>query len=279
MNCAQFEEILADFFEKALPDEAHAAAVRHLAMCANCRKLLEILRGDVDVFPVHMDVDFSNDVLARTSGSVCQRTESSLWDFVRRELNPEENDLISMHLEHCLACRSTAAEMALLQETLSEMADVDPGEPFTAAVVGITSGLRRLRPGFRTRFQQWWQCVVQRPLFSLEAAYVATLFMFFIFSPILPFREMASQKLPSIWVRAKEPASSHLQYLASTVSRGNAQFAGSLSGILEHTGKSVNSMLDKSVQAVGVWKKESKADLQWFWQRLTHSVSKNNSMH
>ncbi len=274
MNCVRFADILADFLENTLSAEDLAAALDHVERCSECRNLLEIARGGVDILPAHVRKDFSNSVLARTSGSACSRVETALWAFVERGLVSDEADLIAMHLEHCPACSSMAAATALLQEMLPAMALVDPGESFTESVLGFTRALPRFRPPLKARFQTWWQGMVQRPLFSLEAAYVATLFMFFIFSPVLPFRGMAIQKIPAIWVHAKEPASSRIHYLASTVSRGGSEFTGSFSEILESTGRSMNSMLDRSVQAAEGWQKESKADLSVFWQSLSKSIKK-----
>jgi|WetSurMetagenome_2_1015567.scaffolds.fasta_scaffold34805_1 hypothetical protein len=274
MICVRFADILADFLDNNLSAEDLAAALDHVERCAECRKLLEIARGGVDILPARVRQDFSNSVLARTSGAACSRVEPALWEFVEKRSVSDDADLIAMHLEHCPACSSIAAETALLQELLPAMALIDPGESFTESVVGFTRMLPRPRPPLKARFQTWWQGMVQRPLFSLEAAYVATLFMFFIFSPVLPFRGMAIQKIPAIWVQAKEPASSRIHHLASTVSRGGSEFTGLVSEILESTGRSMSSMLGRSVQAAEAWQKESKADLGLFWQRLSKSINK-----
>ncbi len=274
MNCTRFGDLLADFLDQSLSVEDSAAAHDHLSRCLECRTLLQIVRDGVNILPMEEPEQFSDLVLARTSGAACPRVESCLWDFVAGEQASDEMDLVIMHLRHCPACKSMAAKMGLLRETLPAMSDIDPGESFAISVVGHIRSMRRPQPSFKARFHAWWQCMVQRPLFSLEVAYIATLLMFFVFSPVLPFREMAVQTIPAVWAHAKDPASSRLQSLTSTLSLSQSEFTGSCRDIWKSTEQSVNSMLSRSIQNARGWQREGTTDLKLYWQKLKRSIEK-----
>lgn len=270
MNCSQFEDILADFAENALSNKVRAFAEQHLRRCECCRSLADIALGKIDLLSRDSGLDLTHSILSGTSGPVCPRAHSLLWDFTSGDLDRDESKLISLHLEHCLDCRAVADSMIMTHQELSSMAEVNPGSFFTKNVLRMTSGLREVQPDFRSQLRAWWHRTVQRPLFSFEAAYLSTLLFFLLFSPVLPFRDMAYRKIPAVWQHAKEPASMKMQNLASSLSWKNLGFSRSLGGMLDQAEQGVNSILDRSCQAVAGWKKEGKADLQDFWQRSQH---------
>ena len=130
--------------------------------------------------------DFVRNVMARTSGSPCERACSQLPDLADGLLEDLDRQLVQAHLEHCTGCRSVAVVLGWVQPMLTDMAVLDPGPSFTQAVVMRTSGAvhplakaaRRgetVGPlGVIDRLGRWWQEQMFRPRFALEVAYVAT---------------------------------------------------------------------------------------------------------
>lgn len=133
--------------------------------------------------------DFVRDVLARTTGSACDRALEKLPDLADGHLAELDRQLVQAHLEHCASCRSVAVVLGWVDPLLPEMAELDPGPAFTAAVVRRTTGAehpltRAARRGATVgpagvldRVARWWQRQLTRPRFALEVAYVATVIL------------------------------------------------------------------------------------------------------
>jgi hypothetical protein len=128
---------------------------------------------------------FVRDVMARTSGSPCVRAEMLLPDLNDGLLAELDRQLVQAHLEHCAPCRSLAVAMARLEPVLPQLAVVDPGPAFTAAVLGRTSLRQRLAapsasarplgvPGLMDRLGRWWGERILTPGFASRVAYAAT---------------------------------------------------------------------------------------------------------
>jgi hypothetical protein len=282
MNCVRFARILADYHEGKLSAEERAAAEEHLDECHSCQKLLEVTTGSVDILPEEMREGLTLSILNCTSGGpVCPRVESSLWEFVDGAQSSEESQLIALHLDHCAGCGAMAADLAAIQAVLPEMAEIDPGETFTREVVRITSGKRAYRPDLPTRLEGWWNRMVQRPRFALEAAYVCTVLLIFALSPFLPFRELALQTIPSkalypsakyiasIWMDAKAPLSIQAQKVASAAASSNRAVSGTLNLLAKNTAHASSSLLNESLQRIEGWNWKESADLAGFWDRLS----------
>jgi hypothetical protein len=290
MNCVRFARILADYHEGKLTAGERAAAEEHLRGCQSCRKLLNVTTGGIDILPDAMREGLTRSVLERTSGGfVCPRVEASLWEFAHGELPSEESHLIALHLDHCTGCRTIAENLVLMQDVLPAMAEIDPGELFTREVVLSTSGKRACRPDVRTRFQGWWNRLVQRPRFALEAAYICTVVLIFALSPFLPFRDMALQVIPSkalrpsakyvvsIWMDAKAPLSIQARRIGSVAASSNRAVSGTLAGLAEKGARASSCALNESLQRIGGWHLKEAASLGAFWDRLSDWIPRNKS--
>lgn len=128
---------------------------------------------------------FVRDVMARTSGSPCARAETLLSDLNDGVLADLDRQLVQSHLEHCAPCRSLAVAMARLEPVLPQLAVVDPGPAFTAAVLARTSRRQHLAvppatarpggvPGLMDRLGRWWGERILTPGFPARVAYAAT---------------------------------------------------------------------------------------------------------
>src|SRR5690348_7617219 len=103
-----------------------------------------------------MDESFMNSetltqaILARTSGSPCERLHALACDFVDGELGEAQGSLLRGHMDHCAACAALVKALAESAAVLPALAEVDPGPWFTQKVLRSTS-MRPIEPGFVAR--------------------------------------------------------------------------------------------------------------------------------
>jgi hypothetical protein len=153
-------------------------------------------------------------ILAATSGKSCARCHERLLAFDAGGLRAAERELVELHLEHCEECRGMAQALAWLKDVFPAMAEEEPGEECIAAILARTSlaprgiaglwrtsarrlGLLVSGPAIVLRnLQARWQQALRRPLFPLEAAYVATLVVVLLAgTPLSPFHSVAKESL------------------------------------------------------------------------------------
>ena len=131
--------------------------------------------------------EFVRDVLARTSGSACDRACGQLSDLMDGVLESMDRELVQAHLEHCDPCRSVAVTLGWMEPLLPAMAEIDPGPAFTARVVARTTGRARVQvplsmaptgpAGLMDRVGGWWERQILRPGFAAQMAYAATIIL------------------------------------------------------------------------------------------------------
>lgn len=127
------------------------------------------------------DEAFVQGVLGRTSGSACGRCETLLPDLTDGALDDLDRRLVQGHLEHCAGCRALAVALGWLTPLLPDMAEIDPGEDFTTAVLDATTRRKAWEEagpegaaGLMDRLGRWWERQILKPQFTFQAAYVAT---------------------------------------------------------------------------------------------------------
>ena len=185
------------------------------------------------------DEDFVRNVLERTSGSPCERARTLLPDLMERSLQGLDRQLVQAHLEHCPDCRGLAVTLGWLSPLLPDMAVLDPGPDFTAAVIARTTGVlspaeKMVRAGgtigpaaMMDRLGRWWQEEILRPQFALQFAYVATVILVLLTAlPISPFRGAPEKALQVVQAR---PGS--IPVLASTLQWVDGQSEAVTGGI------------------------------------------------
>jgi predicted anti-sigma-YlaC factor YlaD len=287
MNCSYFAGILADYQEGKLPPDEQSAAEVHLRNCPSCLRLLDVARGNVDILPENQRNELAKAILDRTSGSPCERVESSLWDFVEGGLDAENSQLVALHLDHCADCRSLADELIMMQEVLPAIAEIDPGTSFTSEVVCATSRFRPEQSHLEIRIRAWWNRMILHPLFSFQTAYVGAVVLFIAFSsPFLPFWQSAYNTISSaaiqpatnyvgsLWGDPAAPNTNQAHEFASAISE-NKQAAVAWLGRLGESYEYMSaSLLSRTVRSIKVWRQRQEVALLTFWIRLTSSISR-----
>ncbi|MCP4654631.1 MAG: hypothetical protein GY856_04335 [bacterium] len=122
-------------------------------------------------------------ILERTSRSPCERTQQRLCELVDGTLDGAGARRVRRHLRGCRECRSLAAALTALSEDLPAAA-----LPWQER---LTRGWERMVRG--------WADFLQRPRFTLEAAYVGTMALAVLFiSPFSPLRGVSAQTLTAV---------------------------------------------------------------------------------
>lgn len=198
------------------------------------------------------------------------------------ESDRDDSELIESHLNHCAGCRSVAGDLAIMQQMLPTMAEMDPGESLTREIIRATSGRRPLQSGRKIRLLNWWNRMVERPRFSLEAAYVGTLVLVFCFSSFfMAFRPFASDSassaanrpiqkyFSSIWLDVKTPVSVKLSKFSSTAASKRKAVSESLGERVKRYEKISASTVDKKMENLRVWQRRATGALLVSWTHLS----------
>jgi len=135
-------------------------------------------------------------VLERTSGSPCGRARELICAQAGDTLEKVDTVLLAGHTAHCPACRSLATVMAWMPKPLLELAEIDPGEAFTAAALkNMLPWRQRVARRLRNCGEEW-ASLVRRPRFAWEAAYIgATIIGLLFAAPISPLRNVPGEAL------------------------------------------------------------------------------------
>ncbi len=86
MTCKDFEEILSDYLENALPEDIQRAAKQHMAHCRLCRRLMEDVSwamNQCEGFPaLHPPAHLKTTILERTTLRKSWWNVSELFPFI-----------------------------------------------------------------------------------------------------------------------------------------------------------------------------------------------------
>jgi len=113
-------------------------------------------------------LDLTRAILARTSGSPCDRLRDQACAYVDGELGSSQAGLMDAHMEHCAACAALVVALATSKTVLPELVQLDPGPWFTQRILRAT--LYAPRPGLDLR--ALWLKLMHRPRIALEAGYL-----------------------------------------------------------------------------------------------------------
>ncbi len=234
MRCTVLQLVLDSYLEASLEARSRAALEEHMKSCRDCRELLGIARGDLEL-PGQLGNEFAQSVFRRTAGPACMQARDLLCQFCDGQLSGLDFELVAAHVENCGACRGLEAALSGLRRDLPEMAEIQPDGRFAEAVLRRISTAVAQQSRHGPRFRDWWLALVRRPRFSWEAAYIGTLLMVIAFTnPLAPsygslrslsLRQVApiqrvSSDLPQIWDMWTVTADQTLKAVAGTWLQG-----------------------------------------------------------
>ena len=279
MNCSGFEERFERFREGKLPSEDCRAAEEHLAVCAYCRELLDIASEDLNIPAMDPPQDLTRFILERTSGPACRRAHEHLCDFVDGKLEAGYGEILALHLAHCSDCSELAASLAELNTTLPQMGELEPGADFTFRVLRETSRLLAEPP------LSPWLRLMQRPRFSWEAEYLATVLLISVLgNPLTTFRDLSlraseiyqskssfswvSVALPGSLVRNESSVTKRTREFASAVSNQQQEFAKSAAVLLQQGTQSLQTAAQSDLKVTRALPRKAMSALHRAWTAL-----------
>ncbi|GLH74169.1 hypothetical protein GETHLI_26710 [Geothrix limicola] len=169
-------------------------------------------------------LDLTRSILARTSGSPCQRLQDLACAFVDGELEADQSTLVRAHLDHCDACAALVKTLTQTQAVLPNLVELDPGPWFTQRVLRATVHLPP-RPAFD--LGRAWKQLMHRPRIALEAAYLgAAASLMGVYLP-LPLPHLAA-KVPALVQPLTQPLGASAQRIAGQVVQAEQRTTASL---------------------------------------------------
>ena len=204
-----------------------------------------------------MDESFMNSelltqaILARTSGSPCERLHALACDFVDGALEEAQGSLLRGHMDHCAACAGLVRALVESKAVLPAMAEVDPGPWFTQRVLRTTSW-RPAGQGFDARAA--WRRLLHRPRIALETAYLGAAM------------GLIGLHAPVPWHSLRPPALIQTLPLKAPAER----MAGSLIQAEQRTAAALRDALHPDAEAsfaAGLWRRASFKVRGWFQNR------------
>jgi hypothetical protein len=212
-----------------------------------------------------MDESFMNSealiqaILARTSGSPCERLHALACDFVDGVLEEAQGSLLRGHMDHCAACAALVRALAESKAMLPGMAEVDPGPWFTQRVLRTTSR-HPVGQGFDARAA--WRRLLHRPRIALETAYLgAAMGLMGLHAPV-PWHSLK----PPALIQAL-PLKAPAERLAGRLVQAEQRTTASLRGAFLPEGEA------SSVRAI--WRRASSKVRGWFPHREKNSSPAN----
>ena len=180
MGCREFEDRLEAYLAGTLVPRERRVVEEHLAECLVCRELNSLARTSLDE-PSADSPDLTQAVLARTSGSTCDRAEEQLCAWVDGTLEQIDGELVRLHAARCDACSALAGALTRMAEELPELAELDPGPGFASAVLSSTVSLDRRVFRHLDRLADAWRGLLERPRIAWEGAYLGTFLLALVF--------------------------------------------------------------------------------------------------
>lgn len=225
MTCDQCRARIAGEWDPgtSVPDDAAA----HLEACEACRGWMSAFAEGLAGSGVAVEAEgarLTAEVLARTSGTACDRARLLLASRAESPLDDLDSTLVAGHLAHCAACAELAASLEAVQVAIPSLATLDPGPGFADRILALTSRVP-VRPTVTERWRGAWSRLVKRPRFAWEVACAATLCWVVLFGPSVRAFEWTS----TVTAVAREQVPSTLDALGQTIGQWTAAVGSELS--------------------------------------------------
>jgi predicted anti-sigma-YlaC factor YlaD len=269
LDCRSFEDLLEAYLDGTLTGSDALAAREHLRACAECLELAKIAGAPLETTP-----DLAAGVLERTSGATCDSARQDLCDYVDGRTEALDAELIRMHLSGCEDCAALSVVMAELATDLPLLAEIDPGERFTAEVLARTTPVVARSARWLGQLVRSWDRMIRRPRFALEGAYVMTVLLLVILGvPGALLAEAPSKMVQTAKREIASPVQRTVVELGVTVSE-RAQQTLDTAGtkVAEEAHATAGGMADYSSRLI----EDLKTGVGTFWSRLASRQSNDD---
>ena len=266
MTCDRFRNHVV-----ALDAPADALANRsdlreHVASCSACRPWFERYLTGTSQAVMDASADVTAVVMARTSGSACDRARILLASAADEDVARDDWALLQPHLDRCEDCRAFRATLSATLPALTALAVLEPDETFVFDVLARTSR-RPVSAAWLVRAQAAWQHMVQRPRFAWEAAYVCTLCWLLVFGQPMAAFEWTTTRVNAV-AQAAAIKSGQVPGIRQAVPTDVGQVAGRLAGGREAAEAKVLSVWHRTM----AWTEERVSGLFDALTSMWHSV-------
>ena len=167
-SCDAFLASLGERLDGTLAGAEREAALAHRQECADCAELADALAAEGADAP-----DLCGSILARTSGSACDRAQPLLCARLDGELDALDAQLLVGHVRGCAECATLGRVLERMAQELPLLAHADPGPWFVERVLARTSRRPRREP-WAVRLGAAVSRWLERPRVALEGAFLAT---------------------------------------------------------------------------------------------------------
>ncbi len=208
MNCRGFQDRFDAYLEDRLYAEVRREAQAHLDGCAGCRDLVRLARLDLDGSD---DLDLTAAILEQTAGSSCAAAHERLCAFVDGELEALDTSLVGGHVDGCADCAGLQRTLISMAKALPQLAELDPGEAFTAGVLAATAptssaaAARQQVAAHASKLTEAFYRLLQRPRIAWEGAYLGAMVLTVLF--VLPGSPLVSASTEAIDLVRTNPLS------------------------------------------------------------------------
>lgn len=261
MDCHRFEEILFASLDGPLDAGVEQRMQEHAARCRRCHDLETLIAASGPGDALAPGQKLLSGILAKTSGSACERAADRLSERVVATLY-QADETLRMHLDACTKCAALDRVLQRLHRDLPSLAEMDPGAGFAAEVLRATVKVPQVVP--------LWERLVRRPRLALEGAYAGTLALFLVIGvPGSPLWDLGGRALAEVrqeGVRVERALRSGVQELTDASA---SRWASSAERAVAYLGPCGSALLDELNLKKGLscWQRAGSELLakQWQW--------------
>jgi hypothetical protein len=274
MDCASFIDRLEALLDGSLPAGERTAAERHRERCAACRELSSAMAAESDGAPLDPPADMTASILERTSGSTCESAERRLCDWIDRELEPVDDELLRLHVDGCAECAALARVLARIPQDLARMAELQPDARFVDDVLARTLPRRKRFERWTAKLAAGWQGLLQRPRIAWEGAYVGTIVLVLLFgTPGSPLAAVPRHALDlartNPVAELEQPVTALEAQVSSDVRAAWRSTSGKVAGATRTAAADVAHFSNDKLQTI-------RKDVGTLWSRLASKAENEN---
>lgn len=157
----------------------------HVETCEVCATLLSLSFMETDVLTPCEHSNQVEQIIALTSGDSCSDARARI--FASNRFDTAENELLTVHIDNCSACRRVASTWDWIEQGLHDMSQLEPDPQLASDILHKTvhaSNPSGVWDWVRDRIEALSSVLVGRRRAAWELGYLFALPVIFFFQPI-----------------------------------------------------------------------------------------------